>query len=37
MLEWKPRLVLVLIAAFAVAQVVGAIVSIKITGTNHGW
>ena len=37
MSEWKPRLVLILLAAFAVAQVVGSIVSIKTGTTNHGW
>ena len=38
MLEWKPRLVLALIAAAAVVQLLGAlkgILPVKIS--NHGW
>ena len=37
MLEWKPRLVLILATALIVASQVGGIVRIVTSPLNHGW
>jgi hypothetical protein len=37
MLEWKPRLALLMIVTASVALFLGSLVQIGITGGNFGW